>query len=216
MEGFNISIWRERLKSGRSALRAAFEQKPDTAKLLRDQCRLVDKLVCDIWQQSGLPATTCLIAVGGYGRGELFPQSDVDILILLADGDDTAYAKTLEKLISVFWDIGLAIGHSVRTLPECMEEAAQDVTVRTNLLEARLLSGNGQQFDALASAVMQSMDPHAFFEAKIREQSRRHSRFNDTAYNLEPTSRKAPAGCVTYKISCGSPAVSVWHPTGNS
>lgn len=194
MQGFDISIWRERLKSGRSALRAAFEQKPDTAKLLRDQCRLVDKLVCDIWQQSGLPATTCLIAVGGYGRGELFPQSDVDILILLADGDDTAYAKTLEKLISVFWDIGLAIGHSVRTLPECMEEAAQDVTVRTNLLEARLLSGNGQQFDALASAVMQSMDPHAFFEAKIREQSRRHSRFNDTAYNLEPNIKESPGG----------------------
>jgi [protein-PII] uridylyltransferase len=194
MQDIDVSVWRDRLKAGRLALRAAFELKPDTVKLLRDQCRLVDKLMCDIWQQSGLPATACLIAVGGYGRGELFPQSDVDILILLADGDDTTYSQTLEKLVGLFWDIGLAIGHSVRTLPECMDEAARDVTVRTNLLEARLLSGNRQLFDALAAAVMQSMDPNAFFEAKVREQVQRHSRFNDTAYNLEPNLKESPGG----------------------
>ncbi len=188
------STWREQLQAGTAAIRTAFEQKPDTVRLLREQCRLVDGLLRDVWQQSGLPGSACLIAVGGYGRGELFPQSDVDILILLAEGDEAAHAPRLEKLVSLFWDVGLAIGHSVRTLPECLAEAAKDVTIQTNLLEARLLIGDRQRYAEFATAVSTTLNPHAFFEAKVREQAQRHARFNDTAYNLEPNIKESPGG----------------------
>jgi len=194
MQDSPVSIWRERLRSGNAAIRAAFEQKPDSARMLRDQCRLVDQLLRDIWHQFGLPESACLIAVGGYGRGELFPQSDVDILILLANDDETGLAEALEKLIGLFWDIGLAIGHSVRTLSECLDEAAKDVTVQTNLLEARLLTGQQQLYDEFGKAVIQSLDPCTFFAAKVREQVQRHARFNDTAYNLEPNIKESPGG----------------------
>lgn len=189
-----VAAWRNRLKSGNAALRSAFEKKPDTTHLLRGQCRLVDTLLCDIWAQSGLPSTACLIAVGGYGRGELFPQSDVDILILLPRGEESRYAATLEQLIGLFWDIGLAIGHSVRTLEECMDEATKDVTVQTNLLEARLLSGSRQFYAEFSAAISSTLDALTFFEAKVREQTHRHARFNDTAYNLEPNLKESPGG----------------------
>lgn len=189
-----VSSWRDRLKAGNATLRAAFEQKPDAAKLLRGQCRLVDQLLRDIWQQSGLPDSACLIAVGGYGRVELFPQSDVDILILLAADDEAIFAEPLEKLIGLFWDVGLAIGHSVRTLSECLDEAAKDVTVQTNLLEARLLIGNHRHYIEFSQAIIQSLNPNTFFAAKVREQAQRHARFNDTAYNLEPNLKESPGG----------------------
>ena len=166
----------------------------DTTRLLRGQCRLVDNLLCDIWAQSGLPPSTCLIAVGGYGRGELFPQSDVDILILLPKDEENAHATTLEKLISLFWDIGLAIGHSVRTLEQCLDEASKDVTVQTNLLEARLLAGNRHSYAKFFDAIIQTFDARTFFEAKVREQAHRHARFNDSAYNLEPNLKESPGG----------------------
>lgn len=194
MQDSPINAWRERLKAGNAALRTAFEKKPDTFRLLREQCRLVDRLLCDIWQQSELPDSACLIAVGGYGRGELFPQSDVDILILLATGDEAVYAETLERLIGLCWDVGLAIGHSVRTLPECLDEATKDVTVQTNLLEARLLAGNGQRYTEFSQAIIRLLNPNTFFAAKVREQAQRHARFNDTAYNLEPNIKESPGG----------------------
>jgi [protein-PII] uridylyltransferase len=188
------SAWREQLKAGNAALRVTFERKPDTSRLLRGQCSLVDSLLSEVWAQSGLPASACLIAVGGYGRGELFPQSDVDILILLPENMEDALAPQLEKLVGLCWDIGLAIGHSVRTLPQCLAEAAKDVTVQTNLLEARLLAGNKRNFAEFSNAITSSLDPLAFLKAKVREQARRHGRFNDTAYNLEPNLKESPGG----------------------
>src|SRR3990167_3996065 len=136
------TVWRRRLRASRETLRQKFEQSGNTISLLQGECRLVDALLREVWAQSGLPADLCLIAVGGYGRGELFPQSDVDILILLPEGREAVFATSLEKLVGLFWDIGFAIGHSVRTLPECLAEAAKDVTVQTSLLEARLLAGS--------------------------------------------------------------------------
>lgn len=208
------TTWRNRLKAGNAALRIAFEKKPDTTRLLRGQCRLVDNLLCDIWAQSGLPPSTCLIAVGGYGRGELFPQSDVDILILLPKDEENAHATTLEKLISLFWDIGLAIGHSVRTLEQCLDEASKDVTVQTNLLEARLLAGNRHSYAKFFDAIIQTFDARTFFEAKVREQAHRHARFNDSAYNLEPNLKESPEGCAICRMCCGSRAVPVWMQAG--
>ncbi|MCX7627669.1 MAG: [protein-PII] uridylyltransferase [Methylophilaceae bacterium] len=186
--------WRERLKHGLAQLRSDFARKPETTRLLRRHCQLVDALLCDIWKASGLPSSACLVAVGGYGRGELFPHSDVDILILLSETEKNRHKPELEALIGQLWDIGLAIGHSVRTPQECIDEAARDVTVLTNLLEARLLRGNPDLYHTFSVTLSQTLDALAFLEAKIDEQTRRHARFNDTAYNLEPNLKESPGG----------------------
>ncbi|HYG13825.1 MAG TPA: nucleotidyltransferase domain-containing protein, partial [Methylophilaceae bacterium] len=190
----DAGVWRARLRSEQAALRGSFEQKPDTARLLRRHCRLVDALLQDIWHEQEDLHDVCLIAVGGYGRGELFPHSDVDLLLLLPEQADSASSKRVEALISLFWDIGLAVGHSVRSLGECVNEARKDVTVQTNLLEARLLAGDAARYETFRQALASLMDPRAFFEAKMREQDQRHARFNDTAYNLEPNVKESPGG----------------------
>lgn len=186
--------WRQELSSAQASLHQAFELKPDVTRLLRAHSRLTDRILQSLWQEFELDQHVCLVAVGGYGRGELFPHSDVDILILLTDDVPEAINRKLEELIGLLWDIGLAIGHSVRTLKECIEEAQRDVTVQTNLLEARHLSGNATLYANFEQDIMSSMDAAAFFEAKIAEQQQRHARFNDTAYNLEPNIKESPGG----------------------
>lgn len=190
----DISAWRRRLQTRQAELRDEFCSRADTAKLLRQQCQLVDALLCDLWRESAMPQEVCLVAVGGYGRGELFPYSDVDLLILLPESHATAYDPLLETLIGLFWDIGLAVGHSVRTLQECVEEAAKDVTVQTNLLEARYLTGDKALFRRMREQLAITLDPEKFFQAKSLEQAHRHARFNDTAYNLEPNLKESPGG----------------------
>jgi [protein-PII] uridylyltransferase len=187
-------VLRNRLQSQQSALKSAFEQKPDPGRLLRTYCRVVDALLRDIWQQYGLAEHACLIAVGGYGRGELFPHSDVDLLILMPEDADAALNQRIESLIGLFWDIGLAVGHSVRTLDECIIEADNDVTIRTNLLEARLLIGNTAAYAKFDQAIDSDVDARLFFAAKLREQEQRHARYHDTAYNLEPNIKESPGG----------------------
>lgn len=188
-----IQRWRKQLKEGCTALRAAFEQHQQADKLLRGQCRLVDVILRDIWAQSGLPDDISLIAVGGYGRGELYPHSDVDILILTPE-ETPAALNTLESVVGILWDIGLSIGHSVRTLPECLEEAQNDITVQTNLLEARWLAGNRCAYRTLQHMVHHALQPEAFFTAKLAEQTLRHRRYNDTSHNLEPNIKESPGG----------------------
>jgi len=186
--------WRSRLKEDQAALRSGFEQTGNVAYLVRQHARLVDNLLRDIWQHSDLTAEVCLIAVGGYGRSELFPYSDVDLFILLPDHADEVLNQRIESIVGVFWDIGLAVGHSVRNLDECVDEAKRDVTIQTNLLEARHLTGNPALYKAFKSAIDQTMDAEAFFKEKMHEQEQRHKRFNDTAYNLEPNIKESPGG----------------------
>ena len=187
-------IWRSHLLRQQAELRISFEQKADTPRLLKAHCRLVDQLLRDLWQQSGLTTDVCLIAVGGYGRNELFPYSDIDLLILLPEHVDDAVNLRIESTVGLLWDIGLAIGHSVRNLSECMNEAAKDVTVQTNLLEARFLIGNKKLYQDFQQSFKATIHPRAFFEAKILEQQQRHTRSNDTAYNLEPNVKESPGG----------------------
>lgn len=186
--------WRSYLHAQQAALRADFEEKADTSRLLRRHCRLVDAILGKIWQQSGLDTETSLIAVGGYGRGELFPYSDVDLLILVPEQASDARNSRVESLIGLLWDIGLAVGHSVRSIGECVTEAGKDATVQTNLLEARLLAGKTGQYEAFQQAIASVMDVPRFFEAKMLEQQQRHARFHDTAYNLEPNIKESPGG----------------------
>ena len=136
-----------------------------------------------------------LLAVGGYGRGTLFPYSDVDVLILLPDAIDDAARERVSDLVSQLWDVGLELGHSVRYRSGVHRtRAAQDVTVQTNLLEARRVAGSRALSERFEREIRQALDPRAFLEAKLLEQQQRHNRFNDTAYNLEPNIKESPGG----------------------
>ncbi|HEU4709465.1 MAG TPA: [protein-PII] uridylyltransferase [Methylophilaceae bacterium] len=185
---------RERLQHEQAALRHEFESTADTTELLKKHSRQVDALLRELWTKSGLDDIACLAAVGGYGRGELYPYSDVDLLILLPNDSSAETKRRVESLIGLFWDIGLAVGHSVRTVDECVEEAKKDVTVQTNLLEARLLTGDKALYRKFESGFAGTLDPKTFYAAKVQEQARRHARFNDTAYNLEPNIKESPGG----------------------
>jgi [protein-PII] uridylyltransferase len=182
------------LSERRGQLEAAYRARPSPVALLRRHTALVDDALRTVWRDAAMPPNLALLAVGGYGRRALFPYSDVDVLFLLPDKlDDDAREKAAD-LVSRLWDIGLELGHSARTVDECVSEGAQDITVQTNLLEARLLAGDRALFARFERAVREALDRKAFFEAKLLEQQQRHTRFNDTAYNLEPNIKESPGG----------------------
>lgn len=188
------AVWRKLLQTKQSALRENFLNDSDTARLLKSQAKLVDHILQAVWVELNIPNEISLIAVGGYGRGELFPYSDIDLLILIPANSSIALEATLEPMIGFFWDIGLAIGHSVRNPSECLVEAASDITVRTNLLESRWLAGDKSAYSNLMQKLSDQLDVCTFFQDKILEQKQRHRRFNDTAYNLEPNVKESPGG----------------------
>jgi len=138
------------------------------------------------------------VAVGGFGRGELFPHSDIDVLLLLPEGQspdrDETLRQRIETFISSCWDAGLEIGSSVRTVDECLAEAAKDVTVQTALLESRALCGNTALFKDFCQRFRLAMNARAFFVAKTLEMQQRHSKFEDTPYALEPNCKESPGG----------------------
>ncbi|SFC44655.1 [protein-PII] uridylyltransferase [Massilia yuzhufengensis] len=183
---------RQRLKAERQALIDAFRQDGKPEKLLRGLRTCVDGVLTDAWHAAGLPASTALVGVGGYGRGELFPYSDVDLLILLGQPADHITQTKLETLVQLFWDLGLEIGHSIRTVDECMVESAADITVQTSLLEARLVTGDSALFEDLRRRYREALDPQAFFQAKTAEMRLRHAKFEYTAFALEPNVKESP------------------------
>ena len=189
-----IQTWRQQLKAQQSALESDFFQHKNTAQNLKKQSLLTDKLLTEIWLQANIHEGAALIAVGGYGREELFPYSDIDLLILLPSQHDDVLNQQVEAIIGQLWDIGLNVGHSVRTQDECISEASSDVTIQTNLLESRLLAGNKTNYQQFVQAIDTLMQPETFFAAKFKEQDNRHAKFNDTAYNLEPNIKESPGG----------------------
>ena len=190
----SIAQMKAQLKAQQNLLEIAFFQYKNTAQLLKKNTQIIDVLLTQIWLQANIHNDVCLIAVGGYGRQELFPFSDIDLLFLLPNQHDAALNQQIEVVIGLLWDIGLNVGHSVRTLDECINEAAQDVTVQTNLLESRLLMGDKVNYQLLTLKINDLMQPAAFFIAKFKEQDNRHAKFNDTAYSLEPNIKESPGG----------------------
>ena len=189
-----LAAWREQLTQGRKALCDAYLAQPRPAALLGGLSKLTDQVLGAIWAASGLPADAALVAVGGYGRGDLYPQSDVDVLILIDDCLDSSEHTRFEPLIALFWDVGLPIGHSVRCLSECLAESAGDVTIQTNLLDARWLAGNRDLCRRMIRALGERMHPAAFYKAKLLEQKTRHGRNADLAMRLEPNLKESPGG----------------------
>jgi [protein-PII] uridylyltransferase len=180
------------LAEGKKALREEFRSKPNATRILQKQCALVDEVLKKLWEPS--PEDWSLVAVGGYGRGELYPYSDVDVLILLPEQQKEEPGRHLETLVGVLWDIGIELAHSVRTPAECIEEARRDVTVQTTLLESRLIAGSRKTYGELLAAMDANRDVADFVDAKLLEQQQRHTRFNDTALNLEPNIKESPGG----------------------
>ncbi|MCX8017256.1 MAG: [protein-PII] uridylyltransferase, partial [Rhodocyclaceae bacterium] len=185
---------RDKLVAGRAAIKSAYLAGGSPAALLTGTARLVDETLRHLWQALALDPRLALVAVGGYGRGELYPASDVDLLILLPDAPHAVDGAALERLVGLLWDIGLDIGHSVRTVTECLAEASGDITVQTALLEARFLCGDGALFKRFEQAFHTSLDPLAFFKAKRLEQEERYAKHHDTPYALEPNCKEHPGG----------------------
>ena len=183
---------RSALQAGRKDLRAEFLATPRPYRLLHGHARLIDRTLTALWKNAGMPAEAALVAVGGYGRGELFPYSDIDILLLLGCEPDASTRDKLETLIGLFWDVGLEVGHSVRTIEACVEASRNDITVQTTLLEARRICGNRSLYERLGATMQAALDTPAFFEAKRLEQEHRHARHQDTPYALEPNLKEAP------------------------
>jgi [protein-PII] uridylyltransferase len=184
---------RQRLKLGRESLTAEFLSRPHPLQYLQCHARLVDEVLCALCETL-LPPDVCLAAVGGYGRGELFPASDVDVLLLIPHEPDQRLRASLETWVQGCWDAGLEIGHSIRTPEQCAIEADKDITIETALLEARRIWGSAELFSQFSQLYQSRFDARRFAEGKMLEQKNRHNRFEDSAYNLEPNLKDSPGG----------------------
>jgi [protein-PII] uridylyltransferase len=186
------------LLQGRQLLKERFDAGTGAPVLLQARSWLVDQVLQRVWHgiMAGHAATAALVAVGGYGRSELMPGSDVDLLMLLPEADNPDLNAVLEQLLVFLWDIGLEVGHSVRTVEDCIEQSLADVTVITNLMESRLLAGNAGLYRRMQEVTGPDRiwNSREFFQAKHSEQLQRHHKYHDTAYKLEPNVKESPGG----------------------
>jgi [protein-PII] uridylyltransferase len=185
---------REQLQQERRDLRARYVADGEAPRLLRQHRLLIDRALRSLWKDAALPGSLALAAVGGYGRGELYPHSDVDLLVLLPCEPDAELKAKLETLIGTLWDTGLEPGHGVRTIEECVFESGKDITVQTSLLEARWLAGSRSLYDAFTRAMHEHLDAQHYFQSKRLEQEQRHGKYQESPYNLEPNLKEAPGG----------------------
>jgi [protein-PII] uridylyltransferase len=194
----NIAAFSTTLKRTNQTLKDMFYAGVDAATLVYGRSTIMDYLLRRVWQQFKLDESNdvALVAVGGYGRCELHPYSDLDLMLLLWRPADGALEQRISDFLTFLWDIGLPVGHSVRTLDECALAGAEDVTVATNLMESRLLVGPESLYHAMGERIAPShiWPSREFFSAKLREQERRHHKYGDTAYRLEPNVKESPGG----------------------
>ena len=149
---------RQQKNAAREKLAAEFKAGRPVGRILAEYTATIDRSMQAIWHWHKLPAGAALVAVGGYGRRELFPYSDVDVLILLPRAPQPSEATVLETLVSNMWDAGLEIGHSVRTVDECLQESASDITIQTGLIEARHICGKAGLTRELLKKVFEGLD----------------------------------------------------------
>lgn len=185
---------RQALKDKREQAIAVFRQKPNADRLVHELRRITDDALRQLLRRFPLPKHAALAAVGGYGRGELYPYSDVDLLILLDKPPSGSDETRLGELVAALWDLGIEPGYSVRTIEDCIKEAESDITVQTCLLETRFISGRRSLVNAFNKAMLDHLDPKAFYRAKLAEMRQRHTRYQETPYALEPNCKESPGG----------------------
>ena len=186
---------RAALRLAREAAIERFRSDRDPDRLMRALTAATDRTARALWRGVAMPRGAVLAAVGGYGRRHMFPHSDVDLLLLMPpDAASEVLQRSTEAFVGACWDVGLQIGHSVRTLDECLVEAGGDITVQSSLLECRFLTGSRAGFARLVERLSAQLDPKAFFRAKLLEMRQRHVKYEDTPYSLEPNTKESPGG----------------------
>ena len=196
-DGLDAATVRAGLEASREQIFARFDDAVAPEILVRAGAETVDRVLRACFDRYfGEQKQICLVAVGGYGRSELLPGSDIDIMLLLAKKPGKPLQADIAAFLAFLWDIGLEVGHSVRTPRDCVREGKADVTVMTTMIESRPICGNLELYDRYLKAVAPNKiwNSRRFFEAKLEEQHNRHLRFNDTAYNLEPNIKEGPGG----------------------
>ena len=186
------------IKQKNIELNLKFDPQQSVSDLIKEKSDFIDLILSCCWQHflGDHAQQLSLCAVGGYGRRELFPHSDIDIIVLLDTDDTRAYQEALANLFTFLWDIGLKPGHSVRTINECVSAALDDQTVMTSLMEINLIAGNSTLYNSLKQRITPDRiwPSDLFFAAKMEEQRLRYAKFHDTAYNLEPNVKEGPGG----------------------
>ncbi len=196
--GVNSSAdYRKLLEEGQEQLRELIREGASAAVLVHGRARLVDRLLVHLWRRHvGQPRGPVLAAVGGYGRGELHPCSDVDLLVLVEAAERDRHGPAIEAFLTALWDMGLDLGHGVRSMEECRSDAREDIQFATNLMEARRLAGSRARFKTLRELAFSDAlwSSREFFQRKLAEQRARHHKYHDTAYKLEPNVKESPGG----------------------
>ena len=186
------------LKQKNIELKSKFNPHRSVSNLLKEKSDFIDLILSVCWEHflGSHSKQLSLCAVGGFGRRELFPHSDIDIIILLDSEDTLPYQEKLGDLFTFLWDIGLKPGHSVRTIDECVSVAKNDQTIMTSLMEISLISGSPSLYDELKLRITPDKiwPSDQFFAAKMEEQRLRYVKFHETAYNLEPNIKEGPGG----------------------
>ena len=185
---------RDQLQTERHQAINLYRVKPRADKLLKALRRSADQALRQLLNLFPLPKGAALAAVGGFGRGELYPFSDVDLLILLSSDPSPTAEATISGLVAAMWDVGLEPGCSVRTIAQCLTEARADITVETSLLELRWIAGSRMLTQRFQAQMKEHLDPASFFKAKRSEMQQRHARHQDTPYSLEPNCKESPGG----------------------
>jgi len=191
-----LQVFKQTFKLGNQHLIDLFEQGESIDVLVHERAWFIDQLLLRAWDLKIRMQELSLIAVGGYGRGELHPGSDIDLMILLPKRINPEMKARIEDFLRFLWDIGLEVGHSVRTVKDCIREASTDITVATNMMESRLLTGREDLYTEMKEATgpKKIWPTRKFFESKWNEQINRHQRYNDTDHNLEPNIKEGPGG----------------------
>ena len=193
----DTTVLRDSLEQAMIYLQEQFKENKDIIQLIKQRATFVDEAIKTLWIQNiDIHQPISLIAVGGYGRGELHPYSDVDLLILIDDSLSEQPPESISLFLTQLWDVGLDVGHSLRTVKQCRDLAEKDITIATNLLETRLLSGGTALFEELQNLTVtnRTWNEQQFYQQKMAEQKQRHSKYNNTASNLEPNIKESPGG----------------------